>query len=238
MTTEHLILSKIDSWKMFDAIAGRYDVLNHLLSLGLDRSWRKSMARLLPTQSALQVLDVATGTADVLIAMLKANPRISLAYGIDMSEEMLKRGRAKIQKAGVEYRAVLSHGDAQAMAFPDQTFTAVTIAFGIRNMPDLRKALMEMYRVLRPSGRVIILEFSIPRNVVLRWGHLLYLRWVVPGVGFLVSGNFRAYKYLNHTVETFPYGNHFMKILKQMGFVQVAAHPLLGGVATIYVGEK
>lgn len=229
---------KTESWQMFDAISRHYDFLNQLLSWGLDKSWRKELLKHLPNQPGQVVLDIATGTADVLITLLENNPNIRLGYGIDMSAKMLNLGHLKIEKRGLASRAMLQKGDAQDLHFLDGTFSTVTIAFGIRNIPLLMKGLMEMYRVLKPEGRALILEFSLPKNALLRLGHLFYLRGVIPIAGFLVSGNYQAYKYLNQTIEDFPYGDRFCKIIAQVGFKNVKAFPLLGGVATIYQADK
>jgi len=233
-----LVLPKSDSWKMFNAIAGRYDFLNRLLSLGQDIRWRCAMKKFLPGGSGQTVLDVATGTADVLIVLSKDNPKVLRGFGVDPAIKMLEIGRKKIKLAGLEDRLVLQQGDAQSLPFLDGTFDCVTIAFGIRNVPDLRLALMEMYRVTKHGGRALILEFSKPENPLLRCGHWIYLQAVVPVVGFLFSGNFKAYTYLNQTIQTFPYGDRFCKILRQMGFVNIEPHPLMGGAATIYVARK
>ena len=238
MASNPLILPKSESWKMFDQISGRYDFLNRVLSLGQDVVWRKKLLQFVPDRRAQKLLDLAAGTGDVLITLLESNPNIQTAVGVDMAEEMLKIGRAKIEKKNLESKVVLQKGDAQHLPFVDGSFDLLTIAFGIRNIPDLRLAMMEMYRVLKPGGRVLILEFSRPPNVFLRLGHIFYLRFIVPSVGFIFSGHYRAYKYLNQTVEQFPYGDRFCKIIKQMGFKNVQAYPLMGGVATIYAGDK
>jgi demethylmenaquinone methyltransferase/2-methoxy-6-polyprenyl-1,4-benzoquinol methylase len=223
---------------MFNAIAGRYDFLNRLLSLGQDVRWRRALRNFLPDHPGQIILDLATGTADVLIVLSKDNPRVHRGYGIDPAIKMLEIGRKKIKLKHMDDRLELAEGDAQALYFSDETFDCVTIAFGIRNIPDLRLALMEMYRVVKKGGRIMILEFSKPENPILKAGHWLYLQIVVPLVGFLFSGNFKAYSYLNETIQTFPYGDRFCKILKQMGFVDIAPYPLMGGVATIYVAQK
>lgn len=233
-----LVIPKNESWKMFDAISARYDFLNRLLSLGQDISWRRLLKKHLPPGENLKLLDIATGTADVLITLVEDNPRVSAGFGVDMAREMLKIGQVKVDQRQLSGKITLAHGDAQQLAFMDNSFDAVTISFGIRNIPDLRLALLEMYRVTQKGGRVLILEFSLPANPLLRVGHWIYLQWVVPLLGMLFSGNWKAYKYLNQTIEEFPYGDRFCKILKQFGFVNVKAHPLMGGVATIYVGEK
>ena len=144
----------------------------------------------------------------------------------------------KRKQKHLEKFLTLEQGDAQALPFLDESFDCVTISFGIRNIPDLRLALLEMYRVTNKGGRVLILEFSKPENPILKLGHWLYLQTVVPLIGFLFSGNFKAYAYLNQTIQTFPYGDRFCKILKQMGFVEIEPYPLMGGAATIYVAKK
>ena len=236
-TDKNLVLPKSDSWKMFNIIAGRYDFLNRLLSLGQDVRWRCALKQFLPDVQDQKILDLATGTADVLIVLAK-DPKVLHGFGVDPAVNMLEIGRAKIKRQHLDERLTLQQGDAQALSFLDESFDCVTISFGIRNVPDLRLGLMEMYRVTKKGGRVLILEFSKPENPILKAGHWLYLQTVVPLVGFLFSGNFKAYTYLNQTIQTFPYGDRFCKILKQMGFVDIQAHPLMGGAATIYVAQK
>ena len=235
---QKLVLPKSDSWKMFNAIAGRYDFLNRLLSLGQDVRWRKALKKLLPENEALTILDLATGTADVLIVLAKNNAKVLRGIGIDPAVKMLEIGREKIKLQHLDDRLMLEQGDAQALPFLDESFDCVSIAFGIRNIPDLRLALLEMYRVTKKGGRILILEFSKPQNPLLKFGHWIYLQSVVPVLGFLFSGNFKAYAYLNQTIQTFPYGERFCKILKQMGFVNIEPYPLMGGAATIYVAQK
>ena len=233
-----LVLPKSDSWKMFNAIAGRYDFLNRLLSLGQDVRWRRALKQFLPDYDKQSILDLATGTADVLIVLTKDNPKVHRGVGVDPAVKMLEIGREKIKAQHLDDRLMLQQGDAQALPFLDESFDCVTISFGIRNIPDLRLALLEMYRVTQKGGRVLILEFSKPENPLLKCGHWLYLQTVVPLIGFLFSGNFQAYTYLNQTIQTFPYGDRFCKILKQMGFVDITPYPLMGGAATIYVAHK
>ena len=235
---KNLVLPKSDSWEMFNSIAGRYDFLNRLLSLGQDIRWRKALKKFLPDAEGQSILDLATGTADVLIVLAKDNPKIHRGIGVDPAIKMLEIGRNKIKAQHLDDRLELAQGDAQALPFLDETFDCVTIAFGIRNIPDLRLALLEMYRVTKQGGRVLILEFSKPENLLLKCGHWLYLQTVVPLVGFLFSGNFKAYTYLNQTIQTFPCSDRFCKILKQMGFVEIESHPLMGGAATIYAAQK
>lgn len=238
MAADQLIFPKTESWKIFNLISKRYDFLNRLLSLGMDISWRRKMIDQIPSSVTLQLLDLATGTADVIIAAVEARPNIYHAVGLDMADEMLKIGREKVQKKDLTKKIVLQSGDAQQLPFGDNAFDVLTISFGIRNIPDLRQVLLEMYRVTKPGGKNLILEFSMPKNFLWRMVYVFYLRCFVPLAGFLFSGNYRAYKYLNQTIEQFPYGDRFCKILKQMGFTDVRATPLFGGVATIYAAKK
>ena len=236
--SEKLVLPKTEAPQMFDNIARRYDLLNRLLSLGMDISWRNRLKALMPKSRNLRVLDLASGTADVIITLVQGNDAIEHALGIDPASKMLDVGREKIARLGLSERIRLEQGDAQALDLHDNSYDVITIAFGIRNVPDMRLGLLEMYRVCKPGGQVMILEFSKPGNPLLAAGHWLYLNTFVPIIGFLFSGNIKAYTYLAQTIQTFPYGDRFCKILKQFGFKSVTAYPLLGGVATIYVGHK
>jgi len=238
MVPMSLVIAKSNSWKMFDQIAKRYDLLNRLLSLDQDEAWRQEIRRHLPSKNNLQLLDIATGTGDVVLSLVKDNPSIHIAYGIDLAEGMLEIARTKIKAQGLHSKIMIEKADGQALPFVEGTFDAVTIAFGIRNIPDLRLALLEMYRVLKKDGRVIILEFSLPKNVFLRIGHWFYLSIIVPLIGLIVSGHTSAYLYLAQTIKSFPYGDRFCKILRQFGFINIKAYPLMGGVATIYVADK
>ena len=233
-----LALSKANSWKMFNDISPRYDLLNRLLSLGLDIHWRNQLTNFLPAKDNLKVLDLATGTADVLISLFKNSPSMQTGYGIDMAEKMLAIGEKKVIKQKLDKQIILQPGDAHKIPFNDQTFDSVTIAFGIRNMTGHQQVLSEMYRVLNKEGRAIILEFSLPENLLLRALHLFYLRFVVPAVGFLFSGHYSAYRYLNQTIEEFPYGKNFCKVISDAGFQNASCHPLMFGIASIYVGDK
>lgn len=236
--SENLVLPKSESPQMFNRISRRYDLLNRILSLGQDVHWRNRLKDLLPARSDLQVLDIASGTADVLITLAQDNPNFSRGVGVDLSVGMLQIGQQKLVKAGLDNKVMLQEADAQKLPFMENAFDVVTISFGIRNIPDLRLALLEMHRVAKSGGTVMILEFSKPSNPLLAWGHWFYMNFVVPVVGFLFSGNFKAYRYLNQTVQTFPYGERFCRILKQFGFIDIQAIPLMGGVATIYAVKK
>lgn len=233
-----LPIPKSDSWQMFNRISPRYDFLNHLLSFGMDISWRKQLRRHLPQRSNQTILDLATGTGDCLLALIQNNKNVQRGYGIDLAVKMLERGRDKITKAGLDGRIILQHGDAQQIPYSNNNFDAVTMAFGLRNVDNPRNVMIEIWRVLKPQGRALILEFSLPANSLLRAFHLFYLRTLVPLVGGIFSGNFKAYRYLNHTIEEFPYGTDFCRFMQRAGFKNVTAKTLLFGVATIYWGDK
>ena len=230
--------AKSDSWRMFDEISPRYDLLNRLLSFGLDVFWRRQLVQFLPAQHNQKLLDLATGTADVPLTLIRRNKNIEYAVGIDLADKMLAIGREKVTAAKLEDKILLSHGDAGRIAFNRDVFNVVTMAFGIRNVADPLQVLREIHRVLKPQGRAIILEFSLPENRSLRALHLFYLRKAVPAIGWLISGHGEAYRYLNRTIEQFPYGAAFCAIMADAGFRNPKAHPLLAGIATIYTGEK
>jgi len=229
---------RTDVWRMFDRIAGRYDLLNHLLSFGQDIRWRKKVARFLADNSDQYVLDLATGTGDQLLSLFQSSTRIDCAVGTDLAIKMLEIGREKVKKKELNDRITLEEGEAENIKYPDNTFDAVTISFGIRNVISINRSLSEMHRVLKPSGRVLILEFSIPKNRLLRRIYLVYFRYVLPFLGSIISGDRYAYRYLNETVETFPYGDDFCHLLVKSGFQNVFMYPMTFGISTIYVGEK
>ena len=228
--------SRQDVPNMFDRIADRYDLLNRLLSFGTDVRWRKKVAKQLDGLSPLRLLDVATGTADQLLALVR-NRKFDFAVGLDVSRGMLSHGVRKVDEAKLPNPVAMVHGDALALPLADNSINAVTISFGIRNVLDVPKALTEMSRVLQPGGRAVILEFSLPANALIRWGYLIYFRHVLPKIGGLISGDWYAYNYLNKTVETFPYGEDFADLMRAAGFESVRIIPLTFGIASIYVGE-
>lgn len=237
-TQEELLLKKSDIWKVFDQISPTYDLLNHLLSFGLDIHWRGQLAKFLPNGENLRLLDLATGTADVPILLCARNPQIREVYGVDLADKMLEIGQKKIVRKKLADKILLKRADAHQLPFEANTFDCATMAFGIRNMQDPLLVLKQTYRVLKTPGRAIILEFSLPANKIWQTFYLFYLRKLVPVLGGLLSGNFAAYRYLNQTVETFPSGREFCSLLKQAGFQETTAHSLMGGVASVYVGEK
>jgi demethylmenaquinone methyltransferase/2-methoxy-6-polyprenyl-1,4-benzoquinol methylase len=230
--------SRCEVWRMFDRIAHRYDLLNRLLSFGLDVRWRNRMAGFLAARGNQHLLDLATGTADQLLALMDRSGCISRATGMDMAEAMLERGREKVKRRGLDPVVRLETGDAVHIPSPDDAFDVVTISFGIRNVEDVGGSLKEMHRVLKPGGRALILEFSMPANRCVRTGHLFYLRHILPRIGGMVSGDFEAYRYLNRTIESFPYGREFCALMETAGFRETKAHAQTFGVATIYQGDK
>ena len=223
---------------MFNEISQHYDLLNRLLSFGIDKHWRRSLAKYLRLEQKMNVLDLATGTGDVLLALAKEWPELNEGIGLDMAENMLALAKTKIEKAGLAKKLTVKKGDANDIIFSENTFENVTIAFGIRNVADPLVVLKEMHRVLIPQGKAFVLEFSLPQNKLLRRLHLFYLRRIVPSIGGLISGKKEAYRYLNQTIEAFPYGEDFLDLMRQAGFKRAGSHPLLWGVATIYVGDK
>ena len=230
--------SRQDVYRMFDRIASRYDLANRLLSFGQDISWRKKLAELLPDRQSQSILDLATGTGDVLLSLVKYSKKIRYGIGLDMSSKMLAEARRKLPGSTISENLSLVRADATSIPCCDNSFDVVTIAFGIRNVTDVKKSLSEMHRVLNDSGKVLILEFSLPPNFLIRKLHLFYLRYLLPAIGGLISGDNAAYHYLNRTIESFPYGSDFLKLLDEAGFKSTKAHPLTFGVATIYEGEK
>ena len=188
---------RTDVWQMFDRIAGRYDLLNHLLSLGQDIRWRKKVSHFLDDKENQYILDLATGTGDQLLYLIKSSNRVSRAVGTDLAIRMLEIGKQKVNKYQLKDRIILEEGDAESIKYPDNTFDALTISFGIRNVKSVSRSLSEMYRVLKSSGRVLILEFSMPKNRLIRQLYLLYFRYVLPLVGSIISGDGYAYRYLN-----------------------------------------
>jgi demethylmenaquinone methyltransferase/2-methoxy-6-polyprenyl-1,4-benzoquinol methylase len=222
---------------MFDRIAFRYDFLNRFLSGGIDLYWRRRAIRELFGLQPPHILDVASGTGDMALLMTKYLPTSSI-IGIDISEGMLAIGRDKIAKHKLKDRIELQLGDSEAINFPDHTFEAVTVAFGVRNFEQLEKGLREMLRVLRPGGKLVVLEFSKPRNGGFKKLYHFYLRLIAPGIGKLISKNREAYRYLNDSVKAFPEGNEFLAILEKTGFTDTYLKTLSLGICSIYCGRK
>jgi demethylmenaquinone methyltransferase/2-methoxy-6-polyprenyl-1,4-benzoquinol methylase len=224
--------------QMFDRIAPVYDILNHLLSFGRDFSWRRRLADSVVKDKKLRVLDLATGTGDVLISLLKRNSNVTEAVGLDISEDMLALCRRKITRRKLSDRIKLICANALATGLDDESFDAVTIGFGIRNTPDAFKTLTEIRRSLKKGGTALILEFSMPANRILRGLYLFYLRFFVPLIGRLLSGDNHAYRYLDTSIENFHRPDDFRRLMQKAGFSNVDATPLTFGVACLYQGTR
>jgi len=224
--------------EMFGRIAPTYDLLNHLLSFGRDFAWRRKVAGLVGDGRGLRVADLATGTGDLLIAVLRRHSDLADVVGVDISEPMLDVFREKLRRAGFSNRVELLCADAAATPFAEGTFDAATMGFGIRNTRDVRATLREIHRILKPGGAALILEFSLPANRIIRWCHLKYLRYAVPVIGAVISGDRQAYRYLNESIEAFHSPSEFCELMRDVGFAQVQATPVTWGVASIYQGYK
>ena len=224
--------------QMFDRIAPAYDILNHLFSFGRDFSWRRRLADSVVKDEKLRVLDLATGTGDILISLLRRNSNIAEAVGLDISENMLALCRRKIARHKLTGRIKLVRADVTASGLDDESFDVVTMGFGIRNTPDAFKTLTEIHRLLKPDGTMLILEFSMPANRILRGFYLFYLRFFVPLLGRLLSGDNHAYRYLNTSIENFHNADDFCRIMQKAGFSDVSAKPLTFGVASLYKGTR
>lgn len=221
---------------MFDDIAPRYDLLNRLLSFGVDRYWRTQAVRLLADEQPSRVLDVATGTADLAVKIERVlHPRETI--GVDLSAEMLHYGREKIKRKGLSPRRIsLIRADAADLPFPDASFDAAFVGFGVRNFEDLDAGLGGIQRVLRPGGTLVVLEFSRPRTFPIKQLYTLYNRHVLPCVGGLLSPNEEAYEYLPTSVAAFPDGADFLARMQDVGFTDLLWRPLTFGIASLYRG--
>lgn len=222
---------------MFDSIAHDYDKLNHILSLNIDKGWRKKAVReIIDTDAPLNILDVACGTGDFMIEIAtKANKESNL-QGIDISEEMMKIGREKIRKHG--FSAKLEQADCEALPFDSYTFDRISVGFGVRNFEHLDKGIKEMFRVLKTNGKLVILELSVPSNPLIRWCYKLYFLKILPTIGGWISGDKGAYNYLPASVLKFPAPPAFINIMKEAGFKTVIHKPLTLGICRMYIGIK
>lgn len=231
-------MAKKDKIKsLFDNIAPDYDKLNHILSLNIDKGWRRKAVReIVDTNEVLTVLDVACGTGDFTIEIARKAAANSRVIGIDLSEGMMKVGRDKIAAANVN--AVLEYGDCEALTYADDTFDRISVGFGVRNFEHLAVGLGEMCRVLKPGGKLVILELSIPSNPVIRWFYKLYFLNILPAIGGMVSGNRSAYEYLPASVLHFPAPDKFIPMLREAGFAEVKHKAFTFGVCRMYVGIK
>ncbi len=222
--------------RMFDSISGRYDFLNRSLSLGIDVYWRKKMVAKLKKDQPQSILDIATGTADVAISLRKLGPKNIV--GLDLSEKMLEVGREKIRKRDLSGLIQLVKGDSEQLPYPNDSFDAITVAFGVRNFENLKQGLAEMCRVVKPGGKVVILEFSRPRIFPIKQLYDFYFRYFCPWWGKLISKDSAAYTYLYDSVNAFPEGDDFMKIAKSAGFSIVTSERLSFGIVSLYTVSK
>jgi demethylmenaquinone methyltransferase / 2-methoxy-6-polyprenyl-1,4-benzoquinol methylase len=222
--------------EMFNNISAKYDFLNHFLSLGIDKLWRKKAIKMLKELKPNRILDIATGTGDFAIESLSLKP--SEVIGIDISEGMLSKGREKMQQRKVDHIISMRLGDSENLPFEDHYFDALTVGFGVRNFENLEKGLSEMLRVIRPEGKLLILEFSKPKKFPIKQVFGFYSKRLIPFIGKMVSKDKRAYAYLPESVEAFPEGKNFEVILEKLGYKDVKSTLVSGGIATIYSGTK
>lgn len=221
---------------MFNNISKSYDFLNHFLSLGIDILWRKKAIKMLKADQPKVILDIATGTGDFAIEALALNP--DKVIGVDISEGMLAVGKAKMKRKKIDHIIDMQMGDSEGLLFDDNKFDAVIVSFGVRNFENLKKGLTDMLRVLKPGGKVVILEFSKPSVFPFKQLYNFYFRYILPLIGKLVSSDNAAYTYLPESVNAFPYGQQFLDILEESGFQQTSCKPLTFGISSIYTGVK
>lgn len=222
--------------EMFNNISPKYDLLNHVLSLGIDIIWRKKAIKHLQKDAPKLILDIATGTGDFAIEALALNP--DKIIGVDISEGMLSEGRKKMVKRGLQEKIEMLMGDSEGLLFEDNKFDAVIVSFGVRNFENLEKGLADMYRVLKPGGKTVILEFSKPKSFPMKQAYGFYSHVILPQIGKIVSKDNSAYTYLPESVEAFPDGENFLTVLKKVGFHSTLCKPLTFGISSIYVGQK
>ncbi len=222
--------------KMFNNISPRYDFLNNLLSLGIDKIWRRKAISVLQGLKPAKILDVATGTGEFALQALELNPE--KVIGIDISEGMLEIGRKKVLAKNLGSKIELIQGDSEKIPFAQNKFDAVTVAFGVRNFENLKRGLSEIRRVLRPGGMVVILEFSKPTKFPFKQIYSIYFRFILPRIGSIVSNDKAAYTYLPKSVEAFPDGEDFLHILHDVGFKNTQCSSLTFGISSIYIGTK
>lgn len=221
--------------EMFDDISSHYDFLNHLLSFQIDKIWRRKTSRVVASHQPTAILDVATGTADLAIRMAKDIPMASIV-GVDLSEKMLEIGRQKVKQEQLEQRIKLMTADAKALPFEDNHFDAVTVAFGVRNFEHLEAGIQEMLRVLKNNGLIAILEFSHPKNGIVKGPYRCYSKHILPKVGRAFSKHPEAYSYLPSSIEAFPESGDFVQLLNRLGVDEIKEERFCGGIATLYHG--
>lgn len=221
---------------MFNNISKHYDFLNHLLSMGIDVIWRKKAIKKLQQTQPKLILDIATGTGDFAIEALALNPE--KVIGVDISEGMLEVARKKIKKRKLDHIITLELGDSEKLMYPENNFDAVIVSFGVRNFENLEKGLADMYRVLKPGGKAVIIEFSKPEKFPMKQGYNFYFKYILPQIGKLISKDNDAYTYLPESVQAFPYGRDFLAILEKIGYKNTTCTSLTFGISAIYTGEK
>lgn len=222
--------------QMFDTISSEYDNLNRVISFGIDVSWRKKIVKMVASKNPKLLLDVATGTGDLAILLSQTNAKKII--GLDISAGMLEVGKQKIAQKNLSSKIEMVLGDSEKIPFEDNTFDAITVAFGIRNFENLESGLSEIYRVLKPNGQFIILETSVPEKFPFKQGYNFYTKNILPLIGRLFSKDKVAYKYLSDSASIFPYGERLNNILRNIGFIDVKNLPQTFGVATIYSASK
>ncbi len=222
--------------QMFDNISAKYDFLNHFLSLGIDKIWRKKAVNMLREINPTKILDIATGTGDFAIQSLTLHPEEVI--GVDISEGMLEKGREKMVKRKIDHIISMLSGDSEDLPFEDNYFDALTVGFGVRNFQNLEIGLAEMLRVVRPGGKLIILEFSKPKRFPVKQYYAFHSKYIIPFFGKTISKDASAYTYLPESVAAFPEGKDFEDILVKLGYKNVGAKLVAGGIATIYFGTK
>jgi len=222
--------------EMFNNISGRYDFLNHFLSLGIDHLWRARAVKELREINPKRILDIATGTGDFAIANLKLKPEE--VVGIDISSGMLEVGKEKMKNKKVDHIVSMQLGDSEDLSFEDNYFDGLTVGFGVRNFENLEKGLAEMLRVIRPGGKAIILEFSKPKMFPIKQAFGFYSKYFIPFFGKRISKDEKAYAYLPESVAAFPEGKEFENVLEKLNYKNIKSIPVSGGIATIYVGTK
>lgn len=222
--------------EMFDNISGKYDFLNHFLSLGIDKIWRKKAIKLLKPFQPKVIMDMATGTGDFAIEALKLNPE--RVVGVDLSNGMLEVGRKKMKKKSVNNIIEMVQGDSENLTYEDNTFDAFTVGFGVRNFQNLEAGLSEMLRVLKPGGVGLVLEFSKPKKFPVKQYFAFHSRYVIPTIGKAISKDKAAYSYLPESVAAFPEGQDFVDIMAKVGYRDIKSKKVGGGIATIYYGLK
>jgi demethylmenaquinone methyltransferase/2-methoxy-6-polyprenyl-1,4-benzoquinol methylase len=223
--------------EMFNNISSKYDFLNHLLSLGIDKGWRTKAIKSIAIVDPDIILDVATGTGDLAIAAAEKLPKTTI-IGIDIADQMLEVGKVKINQKTLSNRITMMVGDSESINYPNDHFDAVLCAYGVRNFQNLEKGLEEMNRVLRVGGRLAILEFSKPKKFPIKQGFSFYFKFIMPLLGKIISKHKSAYTYLPESVMAFPEGQDFCLVLEKCGFIKVKAEPLSFGITTLYTAEK